>query len=174
MDNKIIIGIKDKLLQDNPDLNCINNKEECIMCSQILKKSTDLILLNNFCKCYKAVQICQECFIKWISNNNECFICRKKENNNNMYQFNNDFDIENRFELNINSNDIEDNLPDDIRILRERNLFTTCRTFQIWLNINKYKIFRYTFLYSCIGIVFYSFKETIELQSNLGNSTIII
>ena len=169
MDNKITICLKDKLLNDNPQLNCINNEDECIICSQILKKSTDLILLNNLCKCYEAVKICEDCFIKCTSHNDECFICRKKIDNKNFET------QQNILELNIETDEIdEEDLPEDIRILRNKNLFTSFRTFKIWLNINSCKIIRYGICYGFIGFGFYAAKTTINLQNEMGNSTNII
>jgi hypothetical protein len=169
MDNKITICLKDRLLNDNPQLNCINNEDECIICSQILKKSTDLILLNNLCKCYEAVKICEDCFIKWTSHNDECFICRKKIEKKNFET------QQNILELNIEADEIdEEDLPEDIRILRNKNLFTSFRTFKIWLNINSCKIIRYGICYGFIGFGFYAAKTTINLQNEMGNSTNII
>jgi len=169
MDNKITICLKDRLLNDNPQLNCINNEDECIICSQILKKSTDLILLNNLCKCYEAVKICEDCFIKWTSHNDECFICRKKIEKKNFET------QQNILELNIETDEIdEEDLPEDIRILRNKNLFTSFRTFKIWLNINSCKIIRYGICYGFIGFGFYAAKTTINLQNEMGNSTNII
>lgn len=169
MDNKITICLKDRLLNDNPQLNCINNEDECIICSQILKKSTDLILLNNLCKCYEAVKICEDCFVKWTSHNDECFICRKKIEKKNFEP------QQNILELNIETDEIdEEDLPEDIRILRNKNLFTSFRTFKIWLNINSCKIIRYGICYGFIGFGFYAAKTTINLQNEMGNSTNII
>ena len=35
------------------------------------------IIINNLCKCYSAVKICQNCLFRWISINNQCFIWEK-------------------------------------------------------------------------------------------------
>ena len=83
MENIIITSIKKPKFDniDNIDnLNFLNNKEECIICSQNidLEKLDYVIIINNLCKCYNAVKICQNCVFKWISINNQCFICRKK------------------------------------------------------------------------------------------------
>lgn len=170
MDNKITIGLKDKLLEDNPDLNCINNDDECIICSQILKNSTDLILVNNLCKCYEAVKICEECFVKWTSHNDECFFCRKRIEKRNYEPH------QKILELNIETDEInEEDLPEDIRILRNRNLFTSFRTLTLWLNINGCTIMRYGMCYGFIGFGLYAAKQTIDLQTDIGsNSTNII
>ena len=170
MDNKITIGLKDKLLKDNPDLNCINNEDECIICSQILKNSTDLILVNNLCKCYEAVKICEDCFVKWTSHNDECFFCRKRIEKKNFEPH------QKILELNIETDEInEEDLPEDIRILRNRNLFTSFRTFKMWLNINSCTIIRYLTCYGFIGFSLYAVKHTIDLQTDIGsNSTNII
>tara|TARA_B100000963_G_scaffold352473_1_gene365689 strand:+ start:900 stop:1412 length:513 start_codon:yes stop_codon:yes gene_type:complete len=169
MDNKITIGLKDKLLEDNPDLNCINNEDECIICSQILKNSTDLILVNNLCKCYEAVKICEECFVKWTSHNDECFFCRKRIEKRNYEPH------QKILELNIETDEInEEDLPEDIRILRNRNLFTSFRTLRLWLNINSCTVIRYLTCYGFIGFGLYTVKHTIDLQKEMGNSTNII
>lgn len=170
MDNKIIIGLKDKLLEDNPDLNCINNEDECIICSQILKNSTDLILVNNLCKCYEAVKICEDCFVKWTSHNDECFFCRKRIEKRNFEPH------QKILELNIETDEInEEDLPEDIRILRNRNLFTSLRTFKLWLNINSCTLIRYLTCYGFIGFGLYTVKHTIDLQTDIGsNSTNVI
>lgn len=170
MDNKITIGLKDKLLKDNPDLNCINNEDECIICSQILKNSTDLILVNNLCKCYEAVKICEDCFVKWTSHNDECFFCRKRIEKKNFEPH------QKILELNIETDEInEEDLPEDIRILRNRNLFTSFRTFKLWLNINSCTIIRYLTCYGFIGFSLYAVKHTIDLQTDISsNSTNVI
>ena len=170
MDNKITIGLKDKLLEDNPDLNCINNEDECIICSQILKNSTDLILVNNLCKCYEAVKICEDCFVKWTSHNDECFFCRKRIEKRNYEPH------QKILELNIETDEInEEDLPEDIRILRNRNLFTSFRTLRLWLNINSCTVIRYLTCYGFIGFGLYTVKHTIDLQTDIGsNSTNII
>ena len=169
MDNKITIGLKDKLLEDNPDLNCINNEDECIICSQILKNSTDLILVNNLCKCYEAVKICEDCFVKWTSHNDECFFCRKRIEKRNYEPH------QKILELNIETDEInEEDLPEDIRILRNRNLFTSFRTLRLWLNINSCTVIRYLTCYGFIGFGLYTVKHTIDLQKEMGNSTNII
>lgn len=170
MDNKITIGLKDKLLEDNPDLNCINNEDECIICSQILKNSTDLILVNNLCKCYEAVKICEDCFVKWTSHNDECFFCRKRIEKRNYEPH------QKILELNIETDEInEEDLPEDIRILRNRNLFTSFRTFKLWLNINSCTLIRYLTCYGFIGFGLYTVKHTIDLQTDIGsNSTNVI
>lgn len=170
MDNKITIGLKDKLLEDNPDLNCINNEDECIICSQILKNSTDLILVNNLCKCYEAVKICEDCFVKWTSHNDECFFCRKRIEKRNFEPH------QKILELNIETDEInEEDLPEDIRILRNRNLFTSFRTLRLWLNINSCTVIRYLTCYGFIGFGLYTVKHTIDLQTDIGsNSTNII
>jgi len=169
MDNKITIGLKNKLLEDNPDLNCINNEDECIICSQILKNSTDLILVNNLCKCYEAVKICEECFVKWTSHNDECFFCRKRIEKRNYEPH------QKILELNIETDEInEEDLPEDIRILRNRNLFTSFRTLRLWLNINSCTVIRYLTCYGFIGFGLYTVKHTIDLQKEMGNSTNII
>mgnify|MGYP001361481723 FL=1 len=170
MDNKITIGLKDKLLEDNPDLNCINNDDECIICSQILKNSTDLILVNNLCKCYEAVKICEDCFVKWTSHNDECFFCRKRIEKKNFEPH------QKILELNIETDEInEEDLPEDIRILRNRNLFTSFRTFKLWLNINSCTLIRYLTCYGFIGFGLYTVKHTIDLQTDIGsNSTNVI
>ena len=170
MDNKITIGLKDKLLEDNPDLNCINNEDECIICSQILKNSTDLILVNNLCKCYEAVKICEDCFVKWTSHNDECFFCRKRIEKRNFEPH------QKILELNIETDEInEEDLPEDIRILRNRNLFTSFRTLRLWLNINSCTVIRYLTCYGFIGFGLYTVKHTIDLQTDIGsNSTNVI
>ena len=106
MENKIVIDLKTNLLE-NSEIQFLNNNEECIICSQDLKKN-DFVLINNLCKCYSAAKICEECLIKWINENDECIICRKNYgsiNKTNVYHIKDD-DIKKKIEsvsIDINS-----------------------------------------------------------------------
>jgi hypothetical protein len=168
MDNKITIELKDKLLKDKPKIICINNEDECIICSQILKNSTDLVLLNKLCKCYDAVKICEDCFVSWLSYNNECLICRKKLEKIDY------FPLQKIKDLNIEIDELsEEDFPTDIRILRNINIFSSIRTFNLWCSINKCSAIKFIIFYVFAGVCFLIIKTYTHLNS-LNNSTNII
>ena len=178
MKNNIIIDSNKDPLLANDNLCFLNNKDECIICSQILNKSTDLTLINNLCKCYNATKICEECFLNWVKENNECFICRKKynisfEDRLNVYNFKNVELTEklSKVQSNMVVVQINEELPYDLRLLRDRNLFTTCRTFKLWTKYNRCRIFRYTIIYSVLITAVYSIRETIEYNNHVYNDT---
>jgi len=80
MENKITLNLKENLLKiDEEDIIYINNNNECLICQQSLEDDDDLILINKFCKCYKAAKMCKDCFTQWmLTKSNECFLCREK------------------------------------------------------------------------------------------------
>lgn len=81
-ENKISINLRNEIVDGDFVLYSLNNENECIICTQILKDSNkDLVLTNNYCKCYKNLEVCEQCFKYWIENNKDCIICRKKANN---------------------------------------------------------------------------------------------
>tara|TARA_B100000497_G_scaffold8606_1_gene9109 strand:- start:891 stop:1505 length:615 start_codon:yes stop_codon:yes gene_type:complete len=81
MDNKILVNLKNKYLKDNKINNFLNSLEnECLICYCELDE-TSVILINNFCGCYRNCFLCQKCFTKWFLNNCRCFICHKKYRN---------------------------------------------------------------------------------------------
>lgn len=87
MDNKILINLKNKYLKDNKINNFINSSEnECLICYCELDE-TSIILINNFCDCYRNCFLCQKCFIKWFLNNCRCFICHSNIEKN-VFQIN--------------------------------------------------------------------------------------
>ena len=181
MENKILVNSnKDPLLTKNRKCY-LNLNNECIICSQSFDSM--FILINNLCKCYDAVKICRTCFIKWISNNNECFLCRKKYNINsnnalNIYHSNNNEIIE--IIQNINNNYIivdinENNSENDLILLNNRDLFTTCKTFRLWCSKYKYNIIRHILCYSFIITFFISIKKTLDYEKmNYNNTNSII
>lgn len=175
MENKILVNSnKDPLLVNNSKCY-LNLNNECIICSQSFENM--FILVNNLCKCYEAVKICETCFTKWISEHNECFLCRKKYNNCsnnilNIYHSNNNEIIDiihnvNHTVININDNNSEN----DLILLNNRNIFTTCRTFRLWCYKYKYNITRYILCYSFIITFFISIKKTLDFEKMDYNNT---
>ena len=93
--------------------------------------------------------------VKWTSHNDECFFCRKRIEKRNFEPH------QKILELNIETDEInEEDLPEDIRILRNRNLFTSFRTLRLWLNINSCTVIRYLTCYGFIGFGLYTVKHT--------------
>lgn len=87
MDNKILVNLKNKYLKDNKINNFLNSLEnECLICYCELDE-TSIILINNFCGCYRNCFLCQKCFIKWFLNNCRCFICHSNIKKN-VFQIN--------------------------------------------------------------------------------------
>ena len=177
MDNQIVIDLKKTALLENNHIKYLNNNNECIICSNNLNNDEELTIINNLCKCYNAVKICQICFFTWITEHNECFICRKKYNTDicnrlNIYHSNNKEIIEKIQELKFNFPVavVSDDIPDDIRLLINRNLFSSYRTFKLWSYENKYKIFRYICIYSMLIFGLISLKETIELNNKMADN----
>lgn len=193
MENLIITSIKKPKfnnINNIDNLNFLNNKEECIICSQNidLEKLDYVIIINNLCKCYNAVKICHVCLFKWISINNQCFICRKSNNVNysnrhKIYHTTND-DLKKKLvectkktqyssiEIDGNTDENTDgNTPNDIRLLQTRDIFTTSRTFRMWLNQRRYTFFRYMFCYLLITLAFISVEKTLEYQNMEYNET---
>lgn len=188
MENIIITSIKKPKLNDNniDNLNFLNNNEECIICSQnIDSENLDyVIIINNLCKCYNAVKICNNCVFKWISINNQCFICRKSNNvyysnRHKIYHTTND-DLKKKLiectkktqysSIEIHGN-TDENIPNDIRLLQTRDIFTTSRTFRMWLNERRYTFFRYMLCYLFITMMFISIDKTIKYQNMDYNET---
>lgn len=171
MENKIVIDLKKNLLE-NSEIQFLNNKEECIICSQDLNNN-DLVLINNLCKCYNAAKICEECLIKWINENDECMICRKKYssvNKMNIYHIKDDT-IKKKIEnVSIEINH-EDEISDDTLRLININQFTSYRTFKMWVHNNKCKLLRYSIGYGLLALALISIKETIELENADYNHT---
>ena len=169
MDNKISIELKENLLNNNPELKYINNNNECIICSQFLKNSTDLVLLNKLCKCYDAVKICEDCFVSWLSYNNECLVCRQKLNKISYYP------QQKIIDLNIELDEIsEEDYPIDIRILRNANMFISLRTFRIWCFVNRCNILSYILVYGFMGFAFYNVKRFMDFQKYSNTTNMII
>ena len=82
MENEVIINLRNEYLKNNEIKNYLNEQDnECIICYSILNNDS-LILINNFCKCFKNCFFCQKCFINWYLKDSKCFICHKKYNNN--------------------------------------------------------------------------------------------
>lgn len=53
------------------------NKDECLICFSTLTK-VDVVMVNNFCKCYNNILICSKCFKRWYLTDTRCFVCREK------------------------------------------------------------------------------------------------
>jgi hypothetical protein len=53
------------------------NKDECLICFSTLTK-VDVVMVNNFCKCYNNILICNKCFKRWYLTDTRCFVCREK------------------------------------------------------------------------------------------------
>ena len=193
MENIIITSIKKPKfnnINNIDNLNFLNNKEECIICSQNidLEKLDYVIIINNLCKCYNAVKICHVCLFKWISINNQCFICRKSNNvyysnRHKIYHTTND-DLKKKLvectkktqyssiEIHGNTDEnIDENIPNDIRLLQTHDIFTSSRTFRMWLNERRYTIFRHMLCYLFITIMFISIDKTIKYQNMDYNET---
>ena len=74
----IIIDLKKKYLKFNKINNFFNeNIHDCLICYNKLNDN-GLILVNNFCNCYKNLFICDKCFINWYITDNRCFVCHIK------------------------------------------------------------------------------------------------
>tara|TARA_B100000900_G_scaffold56249_1_gene42038 strand:+ start:10306 stop:10881 length:576 start_codon:yes stop_codon:yes gene_type:complete len=186
MENIIITSIRKPKFDNTDNLNFLNNNEECIICSQNidLENLEYVIIINNLCKCYNAVKICQNCLFRWISINNQCFICRKSNNVNysnrhKIYHTTND-DLKKKLvectkktqysSIEIDGN-TDENIPNDIRLLQTRDIFTTSRTFRMWLNESRYTFFRYMLCYLFITMMFISIDKTIKYQNMDYNET---
>ena len=186
MENIIITSIRKPKFDNTDNLNFLNNNEECIICSQNidLENLEYVIIINNLCKCYNAVKICQNCLFRWISINNQCFICRKSNNVNysnrhKIYHTTND-DLKKKLvectkntqysSIEIDGN-TDENIPNDIRLLQTRDIFTTSRTFRMWLNERRYTFFRYMLCYLFITMMFISIDKTIKYQNMDYNET---
>tara|TARA_Y100000389_G_scaffold174223_1_gene184003 strand:+ start:95 stop:673 length:579 start_codon:yes stop_codon:yes gene_type:complete len=187
MKNIIITSIKKPKFDNIDNLNFLNNKEECIICSQNidLEKLEYIIIINNLCKCYNAVKICQDCFFHWISINNQCFICRKSYDINyfnryKIYHTNNDNLnkklIKSTKKTQYSTIEIERDLPDNIQYLEDNSIednsiFISFRTLKIWSYNNRYKIGRYIFCYGLITFGFITIDKTITYEYMNYNST---
>lgn len=81
MDNrKVIVSYK----KGEIDNYMNENQNQCLICFD----NQDLIIIKNeYCKCYVNMVICKSCFIKWIINYYNCFICRKKFITDEKYRF---------------------------------------------------------------------------------------
>ena len=116
--NKITVKYKN----NNEINNCINYDEnQCIICSD---EENLVILENNFCKCFKHVVFCEECFLNWLFNNCKCLICRNKFQDENL----NKFSIFNIIDNNIHYNILLKlearfiNIPNDNRVITRNNI----------------------------------------------------
>lgn len=93
-ERNIIVELKHTYLQYNNIPHFFNESDnECLICYDKLNFN-GLILINNFCECYKVVFLCDRCFMKWFINDNRCFICHIKYQNSNgikkaVYKINN-------------------------------------------------------------------------------------
>lgn len=108
MDNRILVNLKNKYLKHNKINNFLNSLEnECLICYCELDE-TSVILINNFCGCYRNCFLCQKCFTKWFLNNCRCFICHKKYRNieEDIFQINVPL-LKNEIKSNIEKLDIE-------------------------------------------------------------------
>ena len=65
----------------------------------------------------------------------------------------------------------DENIPNDIRLLQTRDIFTTSRTFRMWLNQRRYTFFRYMLCYLFITMMFISIDKTIKYQNMDYNET---
>jgi|TARA_B110000211_G_C13951893_1_gene496563 hypothetical protein len=173
------IDLKNQPLLCDNKLLYLNNNDDCIICSQILNKSTDLLVINNICKCYNAINICEECFINWVSKYNECILCRKKY----------DIDFKNRLQI-YDSNDkklllklsefknIDISVPiDDVIIQNDiittqyNSTFSPYILCKSWIYENKSKIIIHITVYCIIISFILSIKKSLYYQKNDTNYT---
>ena len=72
---KIIVNYYKK--DDQKNYKIMNeSEEECLIC--ICKLNLNIvILINNYCACFNAVLLCEECFLEWFIKYNKCFVCRE-------------------------------------------------------------------------------------------------
>lgn len=90
MNNEIIINNRNEYIENNQIKNFLNEQDnECIICYCLLCNDS-LILINNFCGCYKNCFFCKKCFINWYLKDCKCFVCHKKYINEegNIFKFN--------------------------------------------------------------------------------------
>tara|TARA_B110000259_G_C14016101_1_gene401376 strand:- start:1311 stop:1835 length:525 start_codon:yes stop_codon:yes gene_type:complete len=169
MDDKIIIDLKDNLLE-NTEIQFLNNNNECIICNDKLNKQDDLVLINNLCKCYNAAKICRECLIKWINKNKQCMICRKSFTCDNI---NIDRINDNNIITQINTASIVliDEISPDIRIFLEEEQVSSFIIFKEWCYNRMGKCLLYLTIYTFLTFFFISIKMTIEYEKNNTNST---
>lgn len=130
MDNKILVNLKNKYLKDNKINNFLNSLEnECLICYCKLDE-TSVILINNFCGCYRNCFLCQKCFTKWFLNNCRCFICHKKYRNieEDIFQINVPL-LKHEIKSNIEQLDIEyiTRLINEDENIRARNILPNRR-----------------------------------------------
>lgn len=130
MDNKILVNLKNKYLKDNKINNFLNSLEnECLICYCELDE-TSVILINNFCGCYRNCFLCQKCFTKWFLNNCRCFICHKKYRNieEDIFQINVPL-LKHEIKSNIEQLDIEyiTRLINEDENIRARNILPNRR-----------------------------------------------
>lgn len=130
MDNKIFVNLKNKYLKDNKINNFLNSLEnECLICYCELDE-TSVILINNFCGCYRNCFLCQKCFTKWFLNNCRCFICHKKYRNieEDIFQINVPL-LKHEIKSNIEQLDIEyiTRLINEDENIRARNILPNRR-----------------------------------------------
>ena len=157
MSNKIIINLKRNFKDKN--IQFLNNNNECIICNEILNRMDDLILTNNFCRCYIATKICLQCFIKWIRENKECIICRRKFINDNIHMErieNNISSYENSVYISIN-NVYLNNINDDLNESKFRIITR-------WCNKIKYKFLFYFILFTFSGFFLLSFEMSLKYK----------
>ena len=130
MDNKIFVNLKNKYLKDKKINNFLNSLEnECLICYCELDE-TSVILINNFCGCYRNCFLCQKCFTKWFLNNCRCFICHKKYRNieEDIFQINVPL-LKHEIKSNIEQLDIEyiTRLINEDENIRARNILPNRR-----------------------------------------------
>jgi hypothetical protein len=87
MENKIIVELQQEYLSNNKINKFLNaDVNECLICYNNLDRES-IILINNFCECYKYILLCDKCFINWALLNSKCFICHVKYINGDRNSF---------------------------------------------------------------------------------------
>lgn len=85
-DKNMIVDIYNKKYKKEKILN--ENNNECLICYKIMNDNNKIILINNYCNCFFAILLCEECFLNWLLKSNRCFVCRKRlydDNNKTKY-----------------------------------------------------------------------------------------
>jgi uncharacterized protein YrzB (UPF0473 family) len=90
-DNKNIIvePLLNPVNEKTNNIKILNLNNECIICKNNLL-TKDIILVNNFCKCFEGVKICRICFFLWFIKSKKCIICCEPfyDNINDIYNNN--------------------------------------------------------------------------------------
>ena len=68
----------------------------------------------------------------------------------------------------------DENIPNDIRLLQTRDIFTTSRTFRMWLNERRYTFFRYMLCYLFITTMFISIDKTTNIKIWITTKQVIL